>query len=120
MNTTGVDPLKERLTTTTIESSWFDRQSPATCVPVFSDGGSIRVAFDLRVPRAFKLNETFNGCAVYISLSVYLKSLPVDTSESHFIWYSTNVFDFERDHGIACDLFLSTTCLFVSTTVSLY
>ena len=77
VNTTGVDPLKERLTTTTIESSWFDRQSPATCVPVFSDGGSIRVAFDLRVPRAFKLNETFNGCAVYISLSVYLKSLDV-------------------------------------------
>jgi hypothetical protein len=117
LNTTGADPQVEHLTTTTIESQWHGRRSiPSACVPVFADGGAIRVAFDLRVPRAFRLNHT-NNCAVYISFSLYLKSMPVEDATSHFIWYSTNLFDFERDHEDNLFIDKSSDKLIVSSAI---
>jgi hypothetical protein len=98
INTTGADPAMEHLTTTTIESGWYGRGiDPSKCAAVFADGGSLSVEFDLKVPSAFKLSAA-NSCAVYVSMSVYLKSMPVNSSDSRFVWYSTNVFDFERNH----------------------
>lgn len=118
VNTTGADPQAEHLTTTTIESEWHGRSSaPGACVPAFANGGAIRVEFDLKVPRAFKLNRTANSCAVYISLSLYLKSMPVDSSTSRFIWYSTNVFDFERNHGDNLFIDKSSDKLIVSSAI---
>jgi hypothetical protein len=118
LNTTGADPETEHLTTTTIESEWHGHDSaPATCIPAFADGGAVRVAFDLRVPHAFKLNHTANSCAVYISLSLYLRSMPLDASTSRFVWYSTNVFDFERDHGDNLFVDKSSDKLIVSSTI---
>ena len=71
--------------------------SSSPCVDVWdaSGNGEFRVVFDLAVPTAFKLNATDNGCAVYVSLSVYVRTKP--GLPSHFIWYSTDLFDFERD-----------------------
>lgn len=117
LNTSRVDPQLEHLTTTTIESEWHGRGSPpAACVPAFANAGAISVEFDLRVPRAFRLNRTANSCAVYVSLSLYLKSMPVG-STSRFIWYSTNVFDFERDHGDNLFIDKSSDKLIVSSSI---
>ena len=60
-----------------------------------------------------------NGCAVYISLSVYLKSIPADAPDSKFIWYSVNLFDYERD--VTTDhvfIDLSSKKLIISSPVS--
>jgi hypothetical protein len=90
LNTTSADPTAEHLTTTTIESSF------GTCYDVWQPdhSGEFRVEFQLAVPTAFKLSPA-NGCAVYVSLSVYVRTKP--GLPSHFIWYSVNLFDFERD-----------------------
>eukprot|EP01043_Picozoa_sp_COSAG02_P004601 COSAG02_NODE_121_length_35326_cov_25.450819_33_plen_420_part_00 len=97
MNTTGADPEVEPLTTTTLESSWADPATPESCIPVFS-GGGFTVDLQLAVPRAFRLARSASTArAVYVSLSVYLRSMPFGSKRSHFIWYSTKFFDYQRD-----------------------
>jgi hypothetical protein len=90
LNTTGVDPVREHLTTNTLESNW------EKCAGVFSAGGQgFRVELDLAVPFAFHGSRSeFVPAAVYVSLSIYLRTM---TSPSGFIWYSTPLFDLDRD-----------------------
>ena len=63
VNTTGADPTKEHLTTTTLESEWWNPDA-GECFPVFADGGGLQVELELEVPTAFKLRKTDNACAV--------------------------------------------------------
>ena len=78
LNTTGADPVKEHLTTTTIESNWYGMGSPTSaCANVFAQDGSggFRVDFELSVPFAFHLQRNpTTPAAIYASLSVYLRS----------------------------------------------
>ena len=100
INTTGADPAKEPLTTTTLESSWGGQN----CVQVFAkDSNSsssnahrgFAVELFLAVPTAFHGPRSQSvPAAVYVSLSVYLRSVLPPT---RFIWYSTNLFDLDRD-----------------------
>ena len=82
INTTNA---KEPLTTTTIETSFGD------CLNVWDSdkNSSFQVEYDLAVPTAFKKYPHDPTCAVYASLSVYLKTKP--GLPSHFIWYETKV-----------------------------
>ena len=88
LNTTGA---KETLSTTTIETSF------GACLDVWNkkEGSSFEVEYALAVPTAFKQFSKDDQCAVYISLSVYVKSK--EGSPQHFIWYETKAFDYERD-----------------------
>ena len=79
LNTTGANPIKEHLTTTTIEASWYNTDSPVSdCASVFARDGSggFRVDLELSVPFAFHLpRNATTPAAIYASLSVYLRSL---------------------------------------------
>ena len=88
LNTTGA---KETLSTTTIETSF------GACLDVWNkkEDSSFEVEYALAVPTAFKQFPKDDQCAVYISLSVYVKSK--EGSPQHFIWYETKAFDYERD-----------------------
>jgi hypothetical protein len=106
LNTSGADAVLEHLTTTTLEASWYGKGSPdSDCVDAFgmdesgeSNNNGISVEFEIAVPYAFNLTRNATTpAAIYISLSVYLRSRPhVPQNESAFVWYSTPVFDFQR------------------------
>jgi hypothetical protein len=93
LNTSGCNNSIEHLSTTTLEQAF--RQ----CAKVWgsNQSGALRVALNLTAPFAFKQSSE-KSCAVYASLSIYLRSKQKRANgESYFIWYSTNLFDFERD-----------------------
>ena len=48
---------------------------------------------------------------------VLVSTTPVDSSTSRFIWYSTNVFDFERNHGDNLFIDKSSDKLIVSSAI---
>jgi hypothetical protein len=121
LNTTAADPTAEFLTTTTLEANWQGSQwgkqlasspstsvdpfraerSPGICVDAFGGGRhGFAVELEMAVPFAFHEARRLPSkpAAVYVSLSVYLHTPPGTPEEqSHFIWYSTPLFDFERD-----------------------
>lgn len=88
LNTSGES---EALSTITIESS-FDSDG---CALVWdgSNATELSVEMQFAAPIAFRQDPEDNGCAVYASLSIYLRS----KTKKYFVWYSTPIFDFGRD-----------------------
>ena len=100
LNTTGADPVSEHLSTTTLESNWYTDPIATTCVDAFRDGSGnvssgLAVEMELSVPFGFHglRNGSTTPAAIYISLSLYLRG----KATSSFIWYSTSLFDLDRD-----------------------
>ena len=100
LNTSGADPAAEHLTTTTLESNWVDADG-AGCVDAFGGGRrGFAVELEMAVPFAFHEPRVLptTPAAIYVSLSVYLRTPPgTPEARAAFIWYSTNLFDLERD-----------------------
>jgi len=93
INTSGTNASKEPLTTSTLESAFGDEG----CAPVFGQGGQggFQVELEMAVPTAFHEPRAPGlPAAVYVSLSIYLQTI---RPPRRFVWYSTNLFDLERD-----------------------
>eukprot|EP00316_Scyphosphaera_apsteinii_P002232 CAMPEP_0119331688 /NCGR_PEP_ID=MMETSP1333-20130426/81133_1 /TAXON_ID=418940 /ORGANISM="Scyphosphaera apsteinii, Strain RCC1455" /LENGTH=306 /DNA_ID=CAMNT_0007341351 /DNA_START=154 /DNA_END=1074 /DNA_ORIENTATION=- len=125
LNTTGADQTAEHLTTTTLEAVWQGvrsqnhaprgymdahtrlvaalSQSPSagTCVDAFGNGRrGFAVELEMAAPFAFHEPRVLPSkpAAIYVSLSVYLHTPPgTPGKQAQFIWYSTPLFDLERD-----------------------
>ena len=75
---------------------YHDRNLFGTCLDVWNKNETdFEVEYALAVPTAFKQYPKDDQCAVYISLSIYVKSK--EGLPQHFIWYETKAFDYERD-----------------------